>query len=160
MFNLTKLDLEERDLKPFWYHVKTEDGDLAYADEKKKKPIRIKISGIEDEALELAAYVEYKKLTKLKQETDLDIAFDGAVEDLGDDELAKKELELLKKGQKLQEIQAEFAAKVITEWEGFSIDSKPLECSPVNVYHVFVKYPELIKQLKEAIKEKKGISIK
>ncbi len=149
MFKLTAVDLAGNNDKPFWHHVVV-DGEPVYQDE---KPVRVKIASVEDEALELAAYKEYKKLRSLQSE---------AIEAVSGDEESsdEKEFELIKKHKKLGEIQAEFASKVIVDWEGFLDEKgKQLKCTPSHVYVMYKKFPELAADLKRAIAEKKGITI-
>ena len=126
-------------------HIKCADGSLAYADDddKKLKPIKIKVLGGDSSVnMELAAK-ELHDREKVKRESDKK----SKGELLSVEEIQEAMLKTI-------DSEVEYLVKMVVAWENIEIDGKKLDCTPDNVRLCMGTYDEIRSQTILFIKNK------
>lgn len=101
-----------------WLHVKLPNGDPAYLDKAKKKPVRIKLAGLMSD-LNRKWMQENKRVSR----TDEDMTIEAA--DLQDSQLM---------------------ARLTLDWENIVIDGDDLACTFENAEKVYFKFDQIRRQ--------------
>ena len=139
------VNLKHREINESWLHVKDANGDLMYADTKKKKPVRIKFKSIHSDAFRKAFFKMNVRLAQLK---------DGKKKEY--ESLAKEKAEITQEQivsdltsafLDAEDLAIDMIVELAVDWDGFvDENNKPLEFSPeylrfvisqVENYHVF-----------------------
>lgn len=146
---LNVVNLKHRDTTENWLHIKDAEGNLMFADDKKKKPVRIKFKSAHSEAFRKAFFKMSVKLARLKdgnkkfQDGETEITSDELVDSITDAFLSAEELAI------------DMITELSMDWEGFidengnKLDFKPeylrFVISQVENYHV-------LQQIRDAFK--------
>lgn len=159
------INLKHRDVEEAWLHIKDADGELMYADEKKKKPVRIKFKSIHSDAFRKAFFKmnihlanlkngkkkEYEKLASEQAE----VSREQVISDITEAFLGAEDLAI------------DMVTELAVDWEGFVSVTKtkgengeeevlePLEFNPDHIRFV-VSQPEnyhVLKQIRDSFND-------
>lgn len=148
------INLKHRDVEEAWLHIKDADGELMYADDKKKKPVRIKFKSIHSDAFRKAFFKmnihlanlkngkkkEYEKLASEQAE----VSREQVISDITEAFLGAEDLAI------------DMVTELAVDWEGFfDVDNKPLEFNPDYLRFV-VSQPEnyhVLKQIRDSFND-------
>lgn len=148
------VNLKNREAKDAWYHVKNSDDELMYADDKNKKPVRIKFKSIHGDTFRKSFLKMNVRLSRLK---------DGKQKEY--EELAKEKAELdaervesdvMSVFMQAEDLAIDFITEMAVDWQGFTdengdeLEFKPeylhFAVSQIENYHLFT-------QLRDAFKD-------
>ncbi|CAL9958975.1 hypothetical protein VPHK71_0042 [Vibrio phage K71] len=147
------INLKHREAQDMWLHIKDADGELMYADDKKKKPVRVKFKSIHGEVFRKAFLKMNVRLSRLKS------GKQAEYEKLSQDkhEITPEEIEadVMKVFMDAEYLAIDFITEMAIDWEGF-IDEhdKPLEFEPEYLHFVVSKIENyhVLNQIREAFK--------
>ena len=139
------INLKHREIQEGWLHLKEADGQLAYADEEKTKPIRLKMKSIHSDSFRKAFFKMNVRLSRLKDSKQKDFeSMSKSKQELSKDQLEAELIEVFMQG---EEMAIDLICEMAIGWEGFvNEDGEALEFKPeylkmfisdLNNYHVF-----------------------
>lgn len=123
------INMKHREAPDVWLHIKDENNELMYADDKKKKPVRIKFKSIHGDVFRkayLKMQVRVSRLKEGKQKEYEELAKENA-------ELTPEQLEseVMSAFMQAEGFTIDFITEMAVEWEGFFDENdKPLEFKP------------------------------
>lgn len=153
MFFIESIENKHKDIKPFWIHFKDQNGKLVYADKEEKKPFRIKFAGIEEDVFQDEFYHLMKELYRMTGKTKETTK--KQEKEKTDRERDSEERKLIKE---ITAKKAKAIAEVSIDCEGFVLaDGSEIEFSKSAVFAFLEKYPFMMDQFEEEVKQKKNI---
>lgn len=150
-FNI--VNLKHREINESWLHVKDANGDLMHADDKKKKPVRIKFKSVHSDAFRKAFFKMNVRLAQLK---------DGKQKQY--EELAKEKAEIshdevvadiTKAFLDAEDLAIDMITDLSIDWDGFiDQDGNALEFKPEYLRFVIsqVENYHVLQQIRDAFK--------
>lgn len=147
------VNLKHREAKEMWLHVKDSDGEPMYADDKKKKPVRIKFKSIHSEVFRrqyLIMSAKLSRITKGKEEEYKALAESG-------DELDKEKVQsdVLEMFVRADDEAINFIVEMAIDWEGFvDENNKSLAFEPESLQFLLLQIDNyhVLKQIRESFK--------
>ena len=151
MFNV--VNLKHRDTTENWIHIKDADGNLMFADDEKKKPVRIKFKSVHGDAFRKAFFKMNVKLARLKDgkkkqyeelsENGAELSPDDVIDGITDAFLDAEELAI------------DMITELAVDWDGFIDESgKPLGFKPEYLRFVIsqIENYHVLQQIRDAFK--------
>lgn len=154
------INLKHREAAEVWLHIKDADGELMYADEKKKKPVRIKFKSIHGEVFRKAFLKMNVRLSRLKE------GKKEEYEKLSEEnaELTPEQIENDVMGAFMQaeDYAIDFITEVAIDWEGFvDENNKPLEFKPEYLHFVISQLENyhLLHQIRDSFSDEEAFTL-
>ncbi|AOQ26712.1 hypothetical protein [Vibrio phage 2E1] len=154
------INLKHREAPDMWLHIKDADGELMYADDKKKKPVRVKFKSIHGEVYRKSSLKMNARLSRLKNGKQKEY------EELSKDksEITPEEIEadVIKVFMDAEDLAIDFITEMSIDWEGFiDENNKPLEFNPEYLKFVVSKIENyhVLNQIREAFRESEAFTL-
>lgn len=142
-----------------WLHLKDKEGNLAYRDKAKKKPIRIKFHALHSKAFKVAEIAMGINLNKLKEQKQSELESKQNADGTVDADLLGLDLADVYVESEIESLS--LIANVACDWEGIhGPDNKPAEFSKKDFYNLIADSQNyfILEQIKKALKEKEGFT--
>lgn len=154
------INMKHREAPDVWLHIKDSNEELMYADEKKKKPVRIKFKSIHGDVFRKAFMKMNVRLSRLKEGKQKEY------EELANGEseltLEQVETEVMNAFMQAEDLAIDFIVEVAIDWEGFvdengehldfNVEYLRFVISQVENYHV-------LHQIREAFNDAEDFTI-
>ena len=154
------VNMKHREAPDLWLHIKDADGNDMYADDKNKKPVRIKFKSIHGDVFRKAFMKMNVRLSRLKEGKQKE--YEELAKGESELTLEQVETEVMNAFMQAEDLAIDFIVEMAIDWEGFfNENNEPLEfnveylrfvISQVENYHV-------LHQVREAFKDKEAFTI-
>lgn len=123
------INMKHREAPDLWLHIKDENDELMYADDKKKKPVRIKFKSIHGDVFRKAYLKMQVRLSRLK--TGKQKEYEELAEQKAELDVEKVEQDIMAMFMQSEDLAIDFITEMAIDWEGFVDENgKELEFSP------------------------------
>ena len=123
------INMKHREAPDLWLHIKDENDELMYADDKKKKPVRIKFKSIHGDVFRKAYLKMQVRLSRLK--TGKQKEYEELAEQKAELDVEKVEQDIMAMFMQSEDLAIDFITEMAIDWEGFVDENgNELEFSP------------------------------
>lgn len=154
------INMKHREAPDLWLHIKDENGELMYADDKKKKPVRIKFKSIHGDVFRKAFLKMQVRLSRLKEGKQKE--YEELAKENAEVDLDKVEQDIMTAFMQAEDLAIDFITEMAIDWEGFvDQDGNELAFEP-DVLHYAVSQIEnyhLKNQIRDAFKDAEAFTI-
>ena len=154
------INMKHREAPDVWLHIKDENNELMYADDKKKKPVRIKFKSIHGDVFRKAFLKMQVRLSRLKEGKQKE--YEELAKEQVELEPEKLEQDIMNVFMQSEDLAIDFITEMAIGWEGFFDENgKPLEFEPdlLKIAVGDIKNYHLKNQIREAFKDAEAFTI-
>lgn len=154
------INMKHREAPDLWLHIKNENGELMYADDKKKKPVRIKFKSIHGDVFRKAFLKMQVRLSRLKEGKQKE--YEELAKENAEVDLDKVEQDIMTAFMQAEELAIDLITETAIDWEGFvDQDGKELEFEPDLLGYVVsqIENHHLKNQIRDAFQDAEAFTI-
>lgn len=154
------INMKHREAPDVWLHIKDENNEPMYADDKKKKPVRIKFKSIHGDVFRKAFLKMQVRLSRLKEGKQKE--YEELAKEQDELEPEKLEQDIMNVFMQSEDLAIDFITEMAIDWEGFFDENgKPLEFEPdlLKIAVGDIKNYHLKNQIRDAFKDAEAFTI-
>lgn len=154
------INMKHREAPDVWLHIKDENNEPMYADDKKKKPVRIKFKSIHGDVFRKAFLKMQVRLSRLKEGKQKE--YEELAKEKAEIEPEKFEQDIMTAFMQAEDLAVDFITEMAIDWEGFVDENgKELTFEP-DILHFAVSQIEnyhLKTQIRDAFNDAEAFTI-
>lgn len=154
------INMKHREAPDVWLHIKDENGELMYADDKKKKPVRIKFKSIHGDVFRKAFLKMQVRLSRLKEGKQKE--YEELAKENAEVDLDKVEQDIMTAFMQAEDLAIDLITETAIDWEGFvDQDGNELEFEPGLLGYVVsqIENYHLKNQIRDAFQDAEAFTI-